>query len=372
MITRPTSITICFIGADPTRTDYQQSQLSDLAQSYNVLFWKRSDKNREYYYSWSQIVNEAISESPNEFIFFINPKIEPKSSDIEFMLDKLLNGFCWISVIGTGYSGATIELFRQIGLFDERYLGSEFEDDDLSLRLRSHGKAIHWGFDFSRYPSEDSPLSSYRGCAESFFTMKWNLQTNNFWEQENVYFMNMKLFNNQKRLSSHISNNNNQEISSSWMDYSESHFSNEHQVCFRGRFGRIIEDHRPDVIIRDKAKILIKSTEDGTVKLEFQCKTKTKIFIFIVNAEEGKEHNLTTNRTVLSSHGYDGGLGGWASLSLDLFSKVERNINYAKTLEIRIFHQGEKVYHNHCCEFPLDLELDLGLRIQQKVGELLM
>jgi hypothetical protein len=46
------------------------------------------------------------------------------------MIDKLISGYCFVSVIGTGYCGSTIELFRTIGLFDERYLGSEYEDDD--------------------------------------------------------------------------------------------------------------------------------------------------------------------------------------------------------------------------------------------------
>ena len=114
MIERPKKITICFIGGNVEQTNAQQDSILKQNSDYDFFFWRRCDKFEGYYYTWSQIANECISESPNEYIIFINPKIEPLISDINHMIDKLISGYCIVSVIGTGYCGSTIELFRNV------------------------------------------------------------------------------------------------------------------------------------------------------------------------------------------------------------------------------------------------------------------
>lgn len=341
MIERPTNITICFIGGDIERTNYQQNLILSQYPKYNIFFWRRCDKFQGYYYTWSQIANECISESPNEFIIFINPKVEPSVNDIDYMVDRLLCGYCFVSVIGTGYCGTTIELFRNIGLFDERYLGSEFEDDDFSLRLKMFGKAIIWGFDFDRYPTKESALSPNRGCAVSFFEKKW------FQMSDDHYLLDMNLFNTQKKLHGHIIKSGRNDIYQSWMDYTMSEFSS-HHVGLRGKFAKIEQDWRGDISFRDIGRIEI-NVESGKLRVQFDCNTNTKIHIVFVNAVDNKEYNLS-DRIAINSNMWH-------------INSIEDEL----PMEVKIFHEGEKVYHNRYIKSPFNIQLEIGLRITGKI-----
>ncbi len=341
MLERPNKITICFIGGNVERTDAQQDAILNQNPDYDFFFLRRCDKFEGYYYTWSQIANECISESPNEYIIFINPKIEPLISDIDHMVDKLISGYCFVSVIGTGYCGATVELFRNIGLFDERYLGSEYEDDDFSLRLKMLNKAIIWGYDFDRYPEKESPLSPNRGCALSFFEKKWNMIS------EDVYLLDMNLHRTQKKLHGHILKASNDLISGSWLDYSKSHFS-DHHVGLRGKFAVITEDNRNEITVRDRGKIRLWANS-GRCNVLFECDTKTKVYVVFVNAKDGHEFNISSRFTIENNMWYSD------------------DIEESEGLEIKIFHEGEKIYHDRFITLPFDVELNMGLRVTQKI-----
>ena len=341
MIERPKKITVCFIGGNVERTNIQQDSIINQNNDYEFFFWRRCDKFEGYYYTWSQIANECISESPNEYIIFINPKVDPLISDIDHMIDKLISGYCFVSVIGTGYCGTTVELFRNIGLFDERYFGSEYEDDDFSMRLKMFNKAIIWGYDFSRYPEKESPLSPNRGCALSFFEKKWNMIS------ENEYLLDMNLYSTQKKLHGHILNSKNNLISESWMDYTESEFS-DHHVGLRGRFAKISEDTRNDETVRTSGKIRLWA-DSGKCNASFECDIQTRVYIVFVNAENDREFNLSSRITLNP--------GTWHSDYIDANNG----------LEIKVFHEGEKIYHDRFVTVPFDKEINIGLRITQKV-----
>jgi len=342
MLERPKKITVCFIGGNVERTNIQQDSILNQNMGYEFFFWRRCDKFEGYYYTWSQIANECISESPNEYIIFINPKVDPLISDIDHMIDKLISGYCFVSVIGTGYCGSTIELFRNIGLFDERYLGSEYEDDDFSLRLKMFDKAIIWGYDFNRYPEKESPLSPNRGCSISFFDKKWEMIS------DNVYNLDMDLYASQKKLHGHILKSNKRDIAESWMEYSKSEFSEQH-VGLRGNFATILEDRRKRITLRENSKIKINMGSDK-FDIYFECPIQTKIYIIFVNAEDGSEFNIAGSRVTLESNTW--------------YTDIIENSN---GMEIKIFHECEKIYHDRFISPPFIKEIEIGLRITQKI-----
>lgn len=345
MINKPENITICFIGGNPERTDEQQNLILSQNSNFNFFFWRRCDKFQGYYYTWSQIANECICESPNEFIIFINPKVDPLIEDINFIIEKLVSGYCFCSIIGTGFCGATIELFRKIDLFDERFLGSEYEDDDFSLRLKIFGKAIHWGYDFSRYPEKESPLSPNRGCALSFFEKKWTQLSSS------VYLLDENLYKTQKKLHKHFLKNERKEISDSWADYSESYIEKNSHVGIRGHLAHFFLDERESEVIREESKIRIEADSE-ICKIEFLCNAKTKIYVVLVNAQDGKEYVISSRRSLPSN-----------TWNID---KIEP----LKHIEFKIFHDGEKIYHDRKFLVPGYRDIEMGLRITTKIGEI--
>ena len=64
-----------------------------------------------------------------------NPKTNFNKDDILKIIDKLSNGFCFVSIVNFGLFGFTKELIRRIGMLDETFLFGEYEDNDFALRL---------------------------------------------------------------------------------------------------------------------------------------------------------------------------------------------------------------------------------------------
>jgi hypothetical protein len=131
------------------------------------------------------------------------------------------------------------------------------------------------------------------------------------------------------------------------MDYSKSEFS-DHHVGLRGKHAIIKEDTRNDVTIRASGKIRIWA-DNGRCNASLECDTQTKVYIIFVNAEDNREFNLSS-RITLSS-------GMWYSDYIDA----------NEGLEIKVFHEGEKIHHDRFVAMPFDKEINIGLRITQKV-----
>lgn len=201
----------CFFSSDINDVVEQEKELTLLSDKYQIERWYRHDRNISRYTSFSQMVNDAIDDTDSEFMIFCNPKTKFKSSDIEFIIEKLSNGYCFASVVSFGFFGFSKELIRQIDMLDERFIGGEYEDDDFAIRLSKFGKAVWWGYDLSKYNLYHSKSQNLKHITHSIFMEKYKIINNEI-------IINNDLFKHKKISKRHRKNN--EKIFESWLDSS--------------------------------------------------------------------------------------------------------------------------------------------------------
>jgi hypothetical protein len=331
----PKSFAICFIGGDKKRTIEQEDQIESLKQKYEIEYWRRSDRFSGFYSSFSQIVNEAVSQTREEFIFFVNPKVDPNPNQIEEMLIDLCSGFCWTSKISFGLWGTTKELFRKIGLLDERFVGSEWEDNDFICRLKIFDKAIKWQYCLNSYPSERSPINELRGMSLTFFRNKWI-------DGGDILYLD-KSFSENKIL---CDSRSREDINKSWMCGLKSLFLDTNGPApFYFKDIRIKQFSVNYTYCESTINILLDSKN---VKLEFICDVETEVSVQILNCNK----ELITYGVLLNSNTWNSNV-------------MFENITDAN--EIKIFHEGDKIYHNKNVKIPGVYHLEIGLKISIKL-----
>lgn len=330
----PKSFAICFVGGDKNKTNEQELLLKPLLEKYNIEFWRRCDRFSGFYASFSQIINEACNETNEEFIFFINPKVYPTSNQIEEMLIDLCSGFCWTSKIAFGFWGTTKELFRNIGLMDERFIGSEWEDNDFICRLKMFNKAIKWQYSLDLYPSLPSPINDLRGSSLTLFKNKWI-------EIGNCLYLDESMSEN-KRIKTFESRD---DIKNSWMLFSESLILDNNGPISMIYKDIKIQNFKQEFKFTNSLVVLKINLND--IRVDFLCSEKTCVSIQILN----KNKELITYGILLESNTWNSNI---------MFNNIT-DVN-----EIKIFHEGDKIYHNKNILLPLDINLNLGLRITKK------
>lgn len=222
MIRKPDEVAICFIGGDSWRNQEQIKMLTGLDKYYNIEWSCRSDKIGGDYYSYSQIVNEAVIETTSEFMVFINPKAEISVEDINLIINDLRNGFAYSSIISFGLWGTTKELFRKIGMMDERFIGGGYEDNDFLIRIKQANLAVHWRYRTEKYKhwafnTADKPIlkTQYTGLTDTIYGMKWYKEESTLYRTE--------IFLQEKKAPKWFLEKENLSISNSWKswDYTE-------------------------------------------------------------------------------------------------------------------------------------------------------
>lgn len=336
ILTIPNKISICFVGGDKKRTDEQQEMLLPLLSKYDVNFCRRCDSFSGLYLSFSQVINELVVEAKEEFLFFLNPKAICTPEIIEEMLIDLCSGFCWTSKAAFELWGTTKELFRQIGLMDERFNGGDFEDWDFICRIKLFKKAIKFQHDANLYERRNSPLNDMRGASFTFFKEKW------VWVDD-ILYLNDK-FSEVKKIKDY---KNRIDISDSWMDDSQSLIIDKTRLCCsEGYYHNIkIGKFKEEFIFCD-SNILINCNSENR-KIEFLCQYHTEISVQIMNSNS----ELISPACVVSSNIWNGDT---------IFDNITENI------EVKIFHEGNKIYHNKNLSLPLDLNIPIGLKITKK------
>lgn len=335
-LNKPNGITICFVGGDLSITRQQEINLSELKNNYLVEFLHRGDKFTGGYVSFSQIINEFVIESQNEFMVFINPKVTPEAYQVEDLVQKLCSGYCWVSRINFGFWATTKELFRNVGLIDERFVGSEWEDNDFMLRLKRFGKAICWEYKYEEYPQNGSTYFGSRGLTKNLFRLKWK-------EVGDDIFLN-PLYSEEKKLPLSIRLNRNYEIFNSWLDSDSSVFLGEPHGVSSHYHKNIIESNSNYESEYCDSIIKFKGDADSNW-VEFLCNNHTTIDVFFQNSKNGKLNCLSK---VLTSN-------TWSS---DSFFDGTEDI-----IEIKVFHGGDKIYHNKHVKIPFDFSINIGLQI---------
>jgi len=111
-----------------------ERSLSPLA----VMHW-----NGTSYPSFSKLVNDCIVHCPTERVVICSDKVRPAVNHIDRMMALLDQGYAFVGLYYFACFGFSKQLVREIGFFDERFVGGEFEDADYMIRLREANLAYY-------------------------------------------------------------------------------------------------------------------------------------------------------------------------------------------------------------------------------------
>lgn len=86
--------------------------------------------------SFAQLLNEIIYVSrETDIVVFCSHKVRPTDDDIKLIIDKVVEGYGLVMLYKMACFGFRPELFRRIGMFDERFEPAGYEDNDIYIRL---------------------------------------------------------------------------------------------------------------------------------------------------------------------------------------------------------------------------------------------
>jgi hypothetical protein len=304
----------CFFSSDVNDVIRQESDLISLVEKYQIEKWYRHVRNKSRYVSFSQMVNDAIDDTDSEFMIFCNPKTYFKSSDIEFIVEKLSNGYCFASVVSFGLFGFSKELIRHIGMLDERFIGGEWEDDDFAIRLKHLSKAAWWGYDYSKYDSNWSKSGNMKHITRSIFNQKYEIN-------ENTIEINSNWFSHKKISKRHRKNNT--EISNSWLDITHSG-GNGKMYDYLKNYDTVVVNKNTKEIIADFNFILERNNNNYRVELLSNSDIKLHI--------------------VFTSYLLDGRKFLWGE-SVNSNTWKTFNFKYDNKVEVRLYLEDNQIYN---------------------------
>lgn len=269
------SFAFCFFANDIEKVIEQEKEVTKLTSKYQIERWYRHDRVEGKYASFSQMVNDAIDDTDSEFMIFCNPKTNFTSNDIETILDKLSNGYCFASIVNFGFFGISKELIRHIGMMDERFINGEWEDNDFAVRLNHFGKAVYNLYDYDKYHTVRTKTSNLTYISQSIFNDKYYIKDDNIYVDKNM-FVHKKI---SKRHRVHKTY-----IYDSWLDKSHNicdcfmeeylnktvKFVNpkikETNLKLNLKVDRVLEDFKVELLTNENVRVyfsIIKNFEDG-------------------------------------------------------------------------------------------------------------
>lgn len=332
----PKNISVCFFADDKSVIDKQIDQVVRARFNIEILMPKIVHPS---FNSFSQLVNYSINESQNEYMVFVNPKTVVDSSDIEKVIKLLNSGFCFVSLVGLGLFGATKQLFREIGMFDERFIGGEYEDNDIALRLRIFGKAVYAHYDYSKYNhiQSKSKYNPIRGCTFSKFHDKWN-----FVESENKYYISKNDYFGIGRISPRHSKED--DIRYSWNEYDKSDISTSYALFNTSKNCNIeiLDKNKSKQIANASVKLVFNNNMEFYIACQSDPLYHNPISMYLINANDLNVHHVEHQFTLHS--------GTWWCNTLD------KNKKY----ELRLFHDGSLIYKTLLIN-PIDTSLDFNI-----------
>ena len=271
---------------------------------------------------------------------FINPKAKVTPSDINRMIDDLCNGFALTCICGFGLWATTKELFRRIGMMDERFIGGEFEDNDLTIRIKKFNAAVSWRYEADKYPFTFLHYRPYlRGLSKTTYRMKWHIV--------NGLYHRTDCIPGEKSLPPKIQNSPREDIAKSWNTWDKSVCVGYSQVFNEADAALFSDKIARSTKFKQKSKLTFErySNED-LMQITFNCDSQTDIYVVIVNAlpveKEATEYYI--DRMI--------GSNTW------------HRFEFKEGLyDIRVYHQGKIILNNSFYQFPDKLEYDLGLTI---------
>lgn len=126
------------------------------------------------YSSFSKLVNACVAAAPTETVIIMSDKVTPSALDISKVSDLLEQGYAFVALYRLAFFGFKKQLMRQIGMFDERFIGGGYEDDDFYIRLKEANVGCYITEEVEYTKSKSSWNYS---LARGHFHNKWGLET---------------------------------------------------------------------------------------------------------------------------------------------------------------------------------------------------
>ena len=93
--------------------------------------------------SFSKLVNSCVAAAPTEIVLLMSDKVLPTQQDVQRLVELLDQGYAMVALYRLAFFGFKKQLLRNIGMFDERFVGGGYEDDDLYLRLKEANLGVY-------------------------------------------------------------------------------------------------------------------------------------------------------------------------------------------------------------------------------------
>tara|TARA_R110000751_G_scaffold258945_1_gene358307 strand:+ start:114 stop:857 length:744 start_codon:yes stop_codon:yes gene_type:complete len=173
-------VTVCLhCGSRPDIVERQIEALKGLGDDYNITWNNRIDRYPHAYPSYSELINDTVATSKDEFIVFVNDRCFPTADEGRKMLNHLQEGYAASFLYSVGYMAFSKELVRKIGWWDQRFLNGGWEDRDWIIRLAEANLKIYESQESDYSHDWKSPLQVEDYCALStpHFNNKWGIDS---------------------------------------------------------------------------------------------------------------------------------------------------------------------------------------------------
>lgn len=122
------------------------------------------------YPSFSKLVNSCVAAAATETVIVMSDKVMPRAADVAKLLNLLDQGYAFVALYRLAFFGFKKELMRRMGMFDERFIGGGYEDDDFYIRLKEANLGCYITEEVEYAKSKSSWNYSQ---AQGHFTNKW-------------------------------------------------------------------------------------------------------------------------------------------------------------------------------------------------------
>jgi hypothetical protein len=122
------------------------------------------------YPSFSKLVNSCVASAGTETVILMSDKVMPTNNDVNRLLELLDQGYAMVAFYRLAFFGFKKQLLRKIGMFDERFVGGGFEDDDFYIRLKEANLGVYIAHEI---PYTKSSSGWNYSLAQGHFVDKW-------------------------------------------------------------------------------------------------------------------------------------------------------------------------------------------------------
>ncbi len=313
----PKKIAIVTLSDDSSRIDNIKRSIKDTQFDYE--YYTPSHVSPHLYTSYSQMINESVENVESEYIIFVSPKVKVTSNDINTIVKKLCSGYSFVSIVGFRLFGATKQLFKSVGMMDERFIGGEFEDIDFVLRLKLLNVAVYLSYDHSKvdFTVNTSTYDVSRGSGDTRFQDKWNCD-------KNKYLISFK-----DLLSKKLYSKADEIIKHSWYTFNKSYLDQNYFIS------NIVNNADIEIVYKDKKQVKVDLTlhvkyENSQIIIEYKCNHKDFISVHFVDLKDPTKHHCESHFLLSNNM--------WWGDNLSRYSNT--------VFELRIYHLGNILYKN--------------------------